>query len=60
MTDLIKKILVIVLTVCIASSLVSCAGLFPNETSEPDVTESEPQRKVPLPPTIKDLDKDFQ
>ncbi|MBI5251208.1 MAG: hypothetical protein HY912_17095 [Desulfomonile tiedjei] len=60
MSKVLKRILAAVLVMCIATGLVSCAALRINESEEPAGGKTESQKRIPLPPTIKDFETDSE
>jgi hypothetical protein len=54
------KFLRIMLAVLIGMSLISCAALNRTEADDPEYEKSQSQKKIPLPPTIKDFDNDSE
>ena len=56
----VRKFLKIMLAVLIGMSLISCAALNRTEADNPDYEKSQSQKKIPLPPTIKDFDGDSE
>jgi hypothetical protein len=55
-----KKLLWIIFTVVIGMSLISCAALTGTTNESPDYSKSDSDKKIPLPPTIKDFDGDSE
>ncbi len=58
MLMVLKRILRIALALYIAIGLSACAAFTINESGEPDVDQKGSAKRIPLPPTIKDLDRD--